>query len=199
MKHVSLDIETMSSRPDAAVVGVGARVFDTAGLGKGFEAYISQSDASRIGMVSMDTMAWWAKQPAYSVVFGGKMDAATAAKKLSEFFEEHKPEYVWANGPQFDCVILRNWFAQVGLKCPWHYRAERDFRTIRHVGELLQVDTNNLYDGTAHTPLDDATNQARVIGKVLESLSRPAAPAKSGRGPRPSAPSQLDLDLVAKI
>ena len=185
----------MSSDPTAAVVAIGARMFDASGMGTGFEIYISQADATRLGHVSMDTMAWWAKQPAYSKVFGGTVDSASAIKKLAEFFSTHRPEFVWANGPQFDLVILRHLYRQVGMPVPWHYRAERDSRTIRDVANLRNVNLDGLYDGTAHTPLDDATNQARVIAKVLAELSPPAAPAKRGPGRPRSAPSQLDLAL----
>ncbi len=200
MKHVSIDIETMATSYDAAVVGIGARAFDETGTGTGFEIFIDQRAAARLGRVDPDTMRWWAKQPAYDRVFGGTVDPSVAVTKLSEFIESGNFDFVWANGPQFDLVILRRLYAELGIKFPFHYRAERDFRTIRTVGEMLNVDDKGLYDGVAHTPLDDATNQARVISRVLAHIVTPkAAPAVRGRGRPPSAPAPRDLDLVEKL
>jgi hypothetical protein len=203
MKHVSIDIETMATSNDAAVVGLGARAFDHTGVGKGFEIFINQGAAARLGRVDLDTMQWWGKQAAYPKVFGGTVDPTTALHKLNEFLDEVNAEYVWANGPQFDLVILRNFYVAAGSKFPFHYRAERDFRTIRHVAQMLHIDLEGCYDGTEHLPLDDATNQARVIGRVLGVLkSDPiprAAPAKQGRGRLQLAPAQRDLDLVGKL
>lgn len=171
-----VDIETKDSGPQAAVVAIGARLFTLAGPGKGFETFIDEAAASEIGTTSVDTMNWWHKQPAFDQVFSGKTQPADAAYRLTQFVNEHKPDVVWANSPSFDCVILRHMFKQLQLKFPFHYRDERDFRTMVSLGRDLGVDTAGCWEGlTAHSPLDDATAQAKALVLCLNKVfSTPA-------------------------
>ena len=171
-----VDIETKDSGPQAAVVAIGARLFDIKGPGKGFEMFIDEAAASAIGTTSDDTMNWWHKQPAFDLVFAGKTQPADAAHRFIQFVEEHKPDVVWANSPSFDCVILRHMFKQLQFKFPFHYRDERDFRTMGAAGRDLGVDTAGCWEGlTAHSPLDDATAQAKAMVLCLRAVfSTPA-------------------------
>lgn len=178
--HLMVDIETMCTSPHAAVVAIGARLFDLkGGVGKGFEVFIDPALAQQYGEVCIDTMNWWHKQPAYDLVFAGKVQPADALHRFIMFVEEHKPETIWANSPQFDCTILRHMSKQLQLKFPFHYRDERDFRTMAALGRDLGVSLDNCWTGlTAHSPLDDATAQAMAIHRIIQHVfSTPAAPA----------------------
>ena len=168
--HLMIDIETMGKAPDGAIIAIGARLFNKDILGRGFEVFIDTNSARQFGTIDNSTMDWWAKQDGdtYHQVFGGKIQAPDAALKLLNFINETKPEQVWAYPPQFDIVILQTWFERVGLKWPFHYRAERCARTMRAWGESFGVDFTDCYDGTIkHLPLEDATAQAKVIQRVL--------------------------------
>lgn len=192
--HLMVDIETMSSSPKAAVIAIGARLFTMKnGPSKGFEVFIDQTEAIKLGEVSIDTMNWWAKQVARELVFGGKTAPAEAAYKFIQFVEEHKPDTIWANSPQFDCVILRHLFSQVQLKFPFHYRDERDFRTMKAAAVDLRVNLDGCWEGlTAHSPLDDATAQAKAMTICLNRLlSTQEARSDQGSVPAPRATLHL--------
>lgn len=198
-KMLSIDIETMDTGPQAAVVAIGARLFTRDGPSKGFECFIDQMLAGQIGTVSEETMKWWAKQDnaVRDQVFSGKLHPTDALFRLDQFLAEHKPETVWANSPSFDIVILRHLYKQCGRKFPFHYRDERDFRTLYAMGRDLQVDTISAWqDMRAHNPLDDATAQAKAGALILSRIYAPtvstpaadsnpdSAPVRSARAPR---------------
>lgn len=191
-RHLMLDIETIDSGPEAAVVAIGARVFTLNGPEKGFEVFIDPTKAARIGTLGADTLAWWSKQESYGTVFSGKAEPADAFHRFAEFCKEQKVEYVWANSPSFDCVITRHLAKQVDQRYPFHYRAERDCRTLFALGRALGVDCEDLWknpDRRAHLPLDDATTQAEVAARILRSiLSSPEARSSLDSVLPPSAP-----------
>jgi len=177
--HLMLDLETMSTKPNAAVVAIGARLFDLRnGVGKGFEVFIDPSLATQFGETDIDTMNWWHKQPAYELVFNGKTHPADAVHRFLQFVGEHQPETVWANSPSFDIVIMRHLCQQVQLKFPFHYRDERDFRTMKALAKDLNVDLEGCWQGlTPHSPLDDATAEAMAMHRTIAAMfSKPEAP-----------------------
>jgi hypothetical protein len=169
--HLMLDIETMCTGVHASVVAIGARLFTMKdGPGKGFEAFIDPDAAAQYGEVCTDTMNWWHKQPAFALVFGGKTQPADALHRFIMFVQEHKPDTVWANSPQLQ------------LTFPFHYRDERDFRTLKAAAVDLKVNLDGCWEGmTAHSPLDDATAQAKAIVICMNRLlSTPEV--RSGQG-----------------
>ena len=60
---VMLDVETMSTRPDAAIVSIAASFFNEDSFGP--QAYMAVSLKSSMdagGVVDADTMLWWMQQ-----------------------------------------------------------------------------------------------------------------------------------------
>jgi hypothetical protein len=185
-----IDIETMDLGPEAAVVAIGARMFTVDGPGKGFECFISPELAAHMGTVGQDTMEWWRKQEQFDAVFGGKLDPADAVFRLLKFIEQYKPQVVWANSPEFDIVIMRHLCKQTGMRWPFTYKQNADFRTLVRVGAAMGVDTEALWknpDRKAHNALDDATKQAEIAAVILKALSNRAADSDPGSVPDPSA------------
>ena len=176
---LSLDLETMDTGPEAAVLAIGARIFTIDGPSKGFEVFINQGLAAQFGTTSMDTIKWWNKQDplVYEQVFGGKLHPADAVHQFMQFVSVHAPETVWANSPSFDCTILRHLCKQVNLTFPFHFTMERDFRTLFAMGRDLDINTRDCWkDIRAHLPLDDATAQAKAGAKILTHIYGPAEP-----------------------
>ena len=173
MKAIMIDIETMGTKADAAVLAIGARIFTPNGISIGFETFISQREAERIGSVSADTMKFWSKQDpkVYELVFGGVKHPSEAALELSNFIKVNAPETVWAKPPRFDITILEHMYAQVGLDVPWQHRAINCHRTLLSIGKLAGVKLPDISDLAAHNPLDDATAQARQAAAILKALT----------------------------
>lgn len=176
MKHMMVDIETRSSRSNAAVVAIGAVVFDQTGLFyvPGFEVYISPRNAEIYGHVDPATEAWWATQNAdvRAKVFSGTIDSYEAFARFIAFVQRFKPDTVWANAPQFDLVILRNLARSLDMQFPMHYRTERDCRTLFDLGRSLGVDLAPAYaDAIKHDPLSDAICQAKAVLLCLDRIT----------------------------
>jgi hypothetical protein len=101
--------------------------------------------------------------------FGQKSEnlfrAATAAMQLADFIGANGCDECWANDPDFDIVILRNWWKRLPmtmLPFPISYRAHRSFRTIKALAAEFNIQLPEA-SGTAHNPVDDAAHQARVV------------------------------------
>ena len=169
-----IDIETMATCNNAAIVAIGACAFDLEGLGEEFTALIDTASASAHGAVQRHTMEWWASQSeeVRDRMFGGKEPAEDAAERLLGFFKAARADEVWANSPTFDCVILRNWFDEFDMNAPWHYRQERCVRTIYAIANSLKgIDVGAGYsESGAHDANVDARNQARAVTIALKGL-----------------------------
>jgi hypothetical protein len=145
------------------------------------------------GVMDFDTVRWWlsqeerARQRVFAPVAGCGGHVGTGVMALSHWLREQGPfERVWASGPQFDLALLKAAFdrtlnevpvlrtlgADPGPR-PWPipFRAERDFRTLKHVGKLLGVE-KPLFVGVEHDALDDCYHQA---GYAIQILRRVAA------------------------
>lgn len=166
MKRVMLDLETLDSGSNAAILSIGAQIFDLeeASLGATFyqpvDAEHSVKYFSRVK--SADTMAWWAKQvPEARAVFDEpKLILPLALSDFTEWFsrEAGTSAEIWGNGSDFDNVILSNAFHAVRMKQPWSHRSSRCYRTLCALvpGPVVWP----VRRGTHHNALDDATFQA---------------------------------------
>lgn len=166
-KHVSIDIETMGRGTGAAVVALGAVRFNpgTGDLGDEFYAAISLESCLRAGLhVDAETIDWWMGQPeeARAALYPeDRMELREALVGFANWMPSN-PKGVWGNGVGFDNVILRGAFQACRLRCPWHYRDDRDMRTLQDaapVTTFLQVPEGEV----KHNALHDARHQARII------------------------------------
>jgi hypothetical protein len=149
--HVMLDLETLSTRTDAAIIQIAAIAFDivTGELGPRFNAYVREDAVigQRVGHVDLRTVGWWMQQkfaPTLGAMLSSEDDAIPLAEALGafvEWFEENEAlppaEQIclWGHGATFDIPILQTAFevrcpGVCAGKVPWHYRAPRDTRTL---------------------------------------------------------------------
>ncbi len=180
MKHLMLDLETMSSEPTAAIVSIGAVFFDET-LGPTFKRNVSLESSQQWGLtISASTIDWWFTQSPEArahLYDPTPIPLGNALSEFSEFFREYadltdftpaKSTYVWGNGATFDNVVIRNAYKQVGLIVPWGFRYDMCFRTLK-----TQFDPQGLLykdPGLAHDALSDAVGQAEHAMRILESL-----------------------------
>ena len=173
--HVMLDLETMGTGPDAAVVSIGAITFDPTGhkqktRAQFYEALHLETVVAGGGVMDPRTVLWWLRQgeqarkaitdPAYKFV-GVKHalhDFSIYMQHLSRIGGRDNV-FVWGNGSDFDNVILGRMFKRHGLNIPWLYRNNRCFRTLKAIGHSLGVEQPER-KGTHHNALDDALHQA---------------------------------------
>lgn len=176
--NIMVDLETLSSQPDAAIVAIGACVFsdngedveENSGVRATYYAIVNGHDAQLSGgHIDARTVSWWAQQSEEArIIFSAPspVSLSQALAGFTNFCDRYGPAVVWGNGASFDCVILRRSYGRLGLEAPWTYHNERCYRTLKN----LRLDIPMLSYGTRHNALDDAIAQARHAERILSSL-----------------------------
>lgn len=185
--HISIDIETPSTKRNAAIMQIGVATMDHAGnilpeLGLNLKIDITDYDRYPQFHVHMDTMLWWAKQDAQvrNDVFGaynpsgveGVNEDRLPIESALRLFVDHINQVegkirIWAKPPSFDLVIIQHALDQFDLKYPWHFRDERCVRTLL---SLTPKDTSihgMPIEGSKHNAYDDALHQLKQIRECL--------------------------------
>ena len=168
MNNVQIDIETLGTAPDAAIVSIGAVMFDKYGTGKEFYKIVdAQSSVDDGGTVTISTVEWWMKQndKARTIFQAEKWSLLEVLMELTDWLGDMcdtNELKVWANSPAFDCVILGSAYMRNQMHMPWRFYNERCHRTMK---AMYKVD--HKFAGTAHNAVDDARNQALHLIKIL--------------------------------
>lgn len=179
MTNVMIDLETMATSNNAAIVAIAAVQFDiaTGEIGKEFYRKVSLVDSAKSGEIDPETILWWLKQSdeAKEVFFGEQGNLLEVLTELDSWFgcvNKFKVK-VWGNGSSFDNVILRNAAVKVVGKELWPFYADRDVRTIVGLGrQLLDFDPKKdmPFEGVVHNALDDAKHQAKYVSAIFRKL-----------------------------
>jgi len=181
--HVMIDIETLSTRPDACMIQLGAVLFEPVSggkilNGKGFNRHILVQDGS--GVIDHSTLCFWLTEKS-----AGKMGkelsekADPLAEVLRDFvswpFLAHQLNWeaiggVWAMPSDFDLPIIKSAFARLGADVPWDRRKTRDARTLFDlVGGKPEIDWTGMIP---HDALDDAVGQAQQVQIAMGMLGK---------------------------
>lgn len=174
MKHCMIDLETMGTGPDAAIVAIGAVLFDPAAGGDGMGAQrewtIDLADAMHNGgRVDAGTVQWWLRQSeaARAALQRPAEPLYSALPSLADWLRLHGVEQMWGNGADFDLVILASTYRRAAIHWPITYRQHRCLRTLRS----LRPDVKVQAEGTHHTALADARWGARLAVQILRGLA----------------------------
>lgn len=184
MKHVMIDLETMSTRADAAIVSIGAVAFEVVDrpnditdmdfyglveqdmLGEEFYVNVDLQSCIDAGLaVDAGTIYWWLQQSeaarnALLDTTKPRLHLHRALQAFSDFFNKVGAEFLWAHGTSFDIAILGNAYLKSHIKnTPWIYNKVRDTRGLYDMFEAWPQ--KNV--GTAHNALDDAKSQAIAV------------------------------------
>lgn len=176
--HLMLDLETMSTRHNAAIASIGAVIFDPNtdtldGCPTFYQTVDLESNERDGRHFSGSTVAWWLKQSeaARVALVSDQLPLQKALERLTAFIVAHKPVIVWANSPSFDCTILRSAYSHHHKHFPFEYWAERDVRTIKDAA-YPNGDAPQCRRGVAHGALDDALSQADLVQRCHAALRR---------------------------
>ena len=175
-----LDLETLGTTPDSAILAIGAVIFDplTKTCGPEFYQVVDITSSSRFGKMDPETIKWWMAQgrEARNVFSDSNAVLLEEALQLFSWFVATNGGHelrVWGNGAGFDNVILTYAYRACGLTPPWNFRFDRDVRTIVELGiEVLGINPkkNQTTRGVAHNALDDAKFQARYVSNIYCAL-----------------------------
>ena len=178
---VMLDLETLSSNNNAAVVAIGAVGFTKTGLTDArFYTAITMNSLEKSGLhISAPTFAWWCKQSDAARALFSDESAVSLTEGLKNFATWCRDlqgglTEMWGNGADFDCVVLGNAYDAMDIYCPWRYSQNRCFRTLRSLvpGDTLNALWEKWAIGTHHNALDDAVRQANIAVEILNMLEK---------------------------
>ena len=171
---VMIDLETLATSTDAAILTIGAVKFDP--FGKDIEEPAMDSFYVKVDIdscdelnlaVNDDTIAWWGQQSkeAQAEAFEGtdRIHIRDAFDQLYKFCWGAKR--VWSNGAAFDVPICETVFKRLNKAIPWSFWQVRDVRTAFDLGI-----NPNRPPVLAHHALQDAWNQAVGIQNVYNTL-----------------------------
>jgi len=182
MKHVMIDIETMASSRDAAVISIGLAEFipETCTIARVLEVRNTLEVQMDLGRrFDPGTMEWWLRQSpaAQKQLLNAPRftNAAAMMTKVYEFLHEISSSQwdlgLWAKGPSFDLVICRDLAEQVKVKWKGHYSREYCVRTILALAKSYGWDDIlAMAPEVAHGALSDAVHQANQVMAVMKRL-----------------------------
>jgi hypothetical protein len=182
-KNVMIDIETLSTSPNAVILTIGAIVFDTKDTihlneletNKAFYRKITLQSCKDLNMdIDSATEKWWSQQDEsvrYEAIDDPKnrLPIQIALKEFSDWLKIHTTENfkIWANSPSFDCVILKEAYKLCNLKLPWKFWLERDIRTLFDITDIKSYD---LPDSNKHNALYDCYRQISGVQQSYQKL-----------------------------
>lgn len=165
-----IDIETLDTCPESVILSVGACKFDPY---SDSEPYAPQhwrvsieQQLSQGRTVSDSTIEWWARQEPHvrdaAMTEEGRISIETFMTELNRWLVG--VDKIWCQGPQFDMVILENFFAQFGVFKNWAYWQVCDSRTIFN---LMPEDPRKSIRRDAHDALADAYYQSIAVQRTF--------------------------------
>ena len=167
MINVMIDLETFSTRSNAAIVSIGAVKFEDDQILDKFYCTIDAATCKAAGLhIDKETLAWWAKQSkeARDALMVDNLSLEQALNKFTVWFGP-KSLPTWGNGAAFDNVIMENAYLAMGQKRPWLPWEDRCYRTMKNLVNI-PIDKRQ---GTYHNALDDALTQTHHLIKILGS------------------------------
>jgi hypothetical protein len=183
MQHIMIDLETLSTRSDSAILSIGAVFFDieTGQLGDELHIGVKMEDHPRYGHIHPDTVRWWLSQsePARAELLAIISDgypleeALTSLKNFLQLSTNPGKLSIWANPSSFDPTILDSAYRRCDSKTPWNHWQLKDVSTIVKLGrDLIGFDPkhDNPFEGTPHNALSDAIHQAKYVSDIYQAL-----------------------------
>jgi hypothetical protein len=186
MKNIMLDLETMGTSPDAAIIAIGAVSFNDDQITSRFYEVIDlDSCVDAGGIMEASTVLWWLVQSdaARNAITEPGVSLLTALQHFNQWcmsIGDKDDLQVWGNGSDFDNVLLNATYRRMGMALPWYYYNNRCYRTLKSLYPEIKIRR----DGIKHNALNDAENQANHLMDIfnveqtafnhLDDLQKPA-------------------------
>lgn len=175
---LSLDFETLNTKPDSAVLSIGACIQVGKKLHEFYRVVRLEEQVVYGATVSSDTLAWWftqnqeARDAIAQEVKAGK--AVTMDRALCDFLawlDKAKPDYktmkVSTNGANFDEPIIQWHLGKNGLSAPWAFWNVICHRTLTQKHRSTPEYKAVVREG-AHNAVEDAKYQLQLLSALVE-------------------------------
>jgi DNA polymerase III epsilon subunit-like protein len=175
---VMLDLETMGSTSNSAIVSIGAVEFniETGETGREFYRVVNLKSCLDFGLkIDASTVYWWLQQSqdARDAICDKNNDEIQNV--LHEFSlwmnDSIQDIQIWGNGSRFDIGILSDAYIACKLKIPWNYTKERDVRTLVAFAPQIKYDEIANNNTLIHHPINDAKLQIKYCTKIYNKLN----------------------------
>lgn len=171
MLHLMHDLETLSLKPDAVLVSLGAALFDRDGVKFTFYQPISLYQPNR--HIDVKTIQWWMNQEeAARKVFNQATQSLSQVLALYDIWlraHNFTDGGVWANGSDFDNVLLTNAHEYCGMPMPWKFYQHRCYRTIKSLYPEVKIARFGIH----HHAEEDAVYQASHLIEIAKVTGLP--------------------------
>ena len=188
-----VDIETLSTAVNAAVLSIGAVEFDPMS-GKIEREFYSELDLSEQTdrHIDVNTMQWWVKQCLVNTdniefltkPHSHKDNVDFVLVRLGAFLVGNDTHYVkrtegyekialWACDPDFDIAILTDLYKEHNLLLPWKYSEPKSVRTVRMLTQLAGMEIPQ--QEADHNALNDCIRQAKEVSYFIANLQHDGA------------------------
>jgi len=163
MNNVMLDLETMSTTSNAAIIAIGAVRFDSK-VTDSFYMAVDLKSCCDIGLeMDASTVVWWMQQ-SQEARDKFKAEKVPINEALLQFSRWIGPGAImWGDGAGFDNVILANAYRKAFLPQPWQFWNDRCYRTMKNLHPKIEKERI----GVCHCAIDDAESQALHLIKIL--------------------------------
>ena len=170
--HAMIDLETLSTNPNATILTVGGVKFDPFNFAEPSQGMYFRVDVdsqtAKGRDVMQDTLDWWATQPEEirNEALGDqdRIGLDEMIKTINKW--SVGVQVFWCQGPLLDYAILQDFYKQLGHPVPWAYWQIRDSRTLF---SLVPRDPNEKREAL-HNALADCYFQAKKVQKVFSQL-----------------------------
>lgn len=164
-----VDIETLATRPNAAIIQIGGCKFDPESdlITEEFCINVTPQSSKAAGLfVDPDTIEWWKKQDK-EVIKSLQTDQVSLSDALREVWRWYKKEddVIWAWGSSFDAPILESAFIACDMRQPWKYWK---FQCARTIANVFNIDKER--GSGSHNAQYDAVDQAKLIQKFYAAM-----------------------------
>lgn len=169
MENLMLDLETLGTSHDSAIVQVAGIYFDpdTSKTGETFCMSVRIESAMEFGKVDGKTLAWWFDQDP-DVIKSVMRSSHSLQSVLIQFsWFAQKAKYIWSHAT-FDFVILNSTFRKVGI-ASLNYRSAMDIRTLMCMTKYEQSFPR---EGHHHNALADCIHQVKYVSAALQKLKQ---------------------------
>ena len=168
MNNIMLDLETMGSEANSAIISIGAVKFNDTEVTSKFHEIVDLQSCIDAGLnVTASTVLWWMGQSDEArsqFNSDDKIDIRSALNKFSTWVGDDA--IVWGNGANFDNTILANAYNKTRIDLPWKFWNNRCYRTVKNLYPEIKI--NRV--GTFHKAVDDAETQALHLIEIMKEI-----------------------------
>ena len=165
-----IDLETLSTNPNATILTVGGVKFDpysTVEPAQGMYFRVDVDSQTEMGRdVMQDTLDWWGKQdPRIMEEAFGEEDRVGLVHFLNHLTKWMVGvDVIWGHGYGFDVTMVEDLYRQMAIPIPWNFWQVRDGRTLI---SLIDRDPRKDMQQDLHNALKDSYYQAKAIQVAL--------------------------------